>query len=267
MAAWYNGGSIDGKEGTMRQKVLELAKSLEERITAMGNVIGVLLLDSNLDPLDPYFVITLDVYLDGSPLEPGKRQEILAGAGAFESSLRKDRFLYNDLPVHIEYKDIKAYLCLEKGDHDNFLENTFALRRLVTSIILRDDQGALASLRNRLGELPEQFWTVMGQRYASRLEHAHEDMLAAAERNDSLHFIIAKAGLLESMVGALCALNKAFVCSHRDMSFMVDNLGRLPDGFLAKFRTFVSWTAEPMSRQAELAGILVRMILAMGIDL
>lgn len=251
----------------MRQKILELARGLESSIQTFGTIEGVLVLDSDLDQYDPYFVILIDVYVRGPLAGPAKRQEVFSKAGAFEGNERKDRFMMSDLPIHIEYKDAERFDAITDGHMEAFIEQSYALRRLMTGMVLSDTKGYIQGLRNTLQEIPPGFWEKMSRRFCSKLEHYLEDMLAASGRNDKLHFILAKAGLLESAVAALCALNHAFVPSHRQMGEMLHGIPRVPDGFIPKFDTLVSWDAEPMNRQAELASLLVKKILSISVEL
>ena len=76
------------------------------------------------DIYDPNFSITLDVFRDGSIPGNEQRQAAFPEARYFDTSRMKmkDRFMMNDLPVRISYKDtVRVDAVLATVDEDTWL--------------------------------------------------------------------------------------------------------------------------------------------------
>jgi hypothetical protein len=246
----------------MRQKLLSIVNKILESVPHIGDFLGLIVMENTRELYDPYFIVSIDVYLRGRPVPVQVRQALFEYGGAFEATEHKDRFLIDEMPVRIEYRDIDHYEGLKSADYCAFVQDSFALRRLVSGTIMQDSQGILESLRAKALELPATYWNEATNLVEQRLDHALEDMKSASVNNDELLFSISKARVLEQFVALLCSLNRRFLPSPRDYANEILELNKRPDDFLGRIRTLLSWSAEPISRQTELAELIVEELLA-----
>ena len=107
---------------------------------------------------DPYFFISLDVYHEHDLPSFEERKEQFPRAIAFESSRakKKDRFLINDLPVRLEYKNTKRVEARISSfaDYEDLFRysGTYGLYRLQHGFVRYDPEGWIQSVKEKMKE-------------------------------------------------------------------------------------------------------------------
>ncbi len=257
----------------MQRKVEKLSEQLAQAVHGWDAATAVSLADTaDVDVYDPYFSLALDVYCRGEipPQEERGAAFRELGAVAFESSRtnRKDRFLLEELPVRVEYKQTAhidavitdactpEWLFKEKG--------TYMFYRLQKGHILRDEEGWLAGRSEQVQGLPDSFWRILRQTSQTRMEHYLSDLGAAVFRQDQLYFLVSLSGFMRGVCKTLFALNRAFEPSPRMFTAQVSRLDLLPPGFQANYNSLLrSDTELDNDRKWELANLLAKSIVDM----
>ncbi|HUX20870.1 MAG TPA: DUF4037 domain-containing protein [Spirochaetia bacterium] len=231
----------------MKRKVERISSDLSDRLGGLAGVDSITLAEIVGDDLiDPYFFFSLDVYYRGSMPVEEERRKLFADTGAFESSgvAAKDRFLIDDLPVRIEYKDIARI--------DDILgkieRNLWVFRQTGTYMFYRLENGSVLSAKSdwidktriMLKQLPDSFWTLLSGSSRATMEHYLSDYAAAVVRQDQLFSLISAAGFIKSVCSTLFILNHKFEPSGRLLYERVDSLPLLPEHFKARFESFLS---------------------------
>jgi len=243
-----NNDSIRGI--VMKYKTKVLVDRFSEIISAWPGVECITLNEAALpDTLDPYFALILDVFCSGElPCAEERCRLYGPDVAAFESSGRneKDRFLIGDIPVHLEYKNIKKIeevvsIADTKNESLWLIKDsgTYAFYRLENGDIIFSRSDWIHGIRKRLRQLPDQFWSEMRNVIQSKMEHFLADLGAASFQNDHFHYLIASAGFIKAACLTLFCINRRFEPSHRAYMKQVCELPVLPDAFLAEFETFL----------------------------
>jgi len=255
----------------MRRKVERIAETIAATCASWSGILAVGLGERfEEDILDPYFVLSFDVFHEGALPDPQRRAEAFPGAGAFESSMvqAKDRFLLEDLPIRIEYKEragVESLLAFGEAElrllHDT---GTYTLFRLQNARILRDDTGWLAATRARLASPPPRLWSGLREISETRMEHFLSDLGAAARMDDDFFFLEARAGFARSTTSLLFAVNHRFEPSHRSLDAKLRDLARIPDNFFGLWEVFLRPDIEMRREQVfEIAGIIAKSVFAL----
>ena len=255
----------------MRRKIERISIDLLGRLKSWDGVDCVLLSDSvESDEYDPYFFMSLDVYYRGRLPDIEERQRQFSDAGAFESSsvAAKDRFLVEDLPVRIEYKDMgRVDEILQRTKENMWVfrqTGTYMFYRLETGKILHANSEWIERVRGDLSALPESFWTLMVQASRATMEHYLSDLIASVMREDNLFYLISSAGFLKSFLSLLFVVNRRFEPSGRKLYEMVWELSEVPENFKGRFESFLRDSPQfPPSRKMEIAELMARSILPM----
>jgi hypothetical protein len=167
---------------------------------------------------------------------------------AFESSGQnaKDRFLIGDIPVRLEFKRTKKIdelITIATTNHDSLWlikdSGTYGFYRLANCEVIFSRTGWITDVRERLGNLGDQFWTEIRNTVQSKMEHFLSDLGAACFQGDKFHYLIAKAGFIKTACLTLFCINRRFEPSHRAYFNQVSELPILPDSFTAEFETFL----------------------------
>ena len=217
---------------------------------------------------DPYFFISLDIYHDGEIPPFEARKKVFRDAAVFESSKarQKDRFLWEGLPVRLEYKE-KAYvedIIVNYGIYEAFYRRigTYPFYRLNTSDVVFNRTDWMESIRSSLEELPVEFWTFLADVGQKTIEHSLADLQAAALAGDEYFFIQSLAGFLTSVSRLLFAVNRRFEPSGRTMGKAVSELGILPENFRGRYSSLLRQDSGlDLQRKAEVAELLTRSLL------
>lgn len=255
----------------MKKKVERIASELASRLQKWQNIEAITLADSaDNEVYDPYFFLSLDVYYNGAVPVPEERKKLFPDAAAFESSNinEKDRFLIDDFPVRIEYKDKDLVEnVLSRGiDYLRMFRRrgTYGLYRLEKGHILVQNGSWITDVRGRLKEIPHEFWELLLESFQATMEHYLGDLVAAEMRNDNYFFLISSAGFIRSLCSCLFILNKQFEPSGRKSAEMVRSLSRVPENFRGRFDSFLRQDAEfTPAKKRELAELLARSVISM----
>lgn len=256
----------------MKRRVHQIAADLTQSLSEWLGVVAVTLGEAaNIEVLDPYFVIDLDVYLD-SP-EPGteERRRLLGSPTAFEvhGHRNADSFLIGELPVRVQYtQTARIDLNLSRAANGSWVyhrENgTNVFYRVQRSELLHDHRDWYARARQSLAELPEQFWNHVKSESRIWVEGSLQDLNAAVHRADEVFFVVATSRFVRSLCAFLFAANRRFEPNGRMIREELAGLTSLPSEFLGRFESFVR-QSPPLSadRRREVAELLARSILSL----
>ena len=255
----------------MKRKVARISIDLSERLEEWTGVDCILLADSVVeDQYDPYFFISLDVYYRGHLPESEVRQQLFSDAGAFESSsvAAKDRFIIEDMPVRVEYKDMNRVDDILARTRDNMWvfrqTGTYMFYRLESGQILTKLSPWIDEVRQHLNELPETFWELMIRSSRATMEHYLADLISSVMRDDNLFYLISSSGFLKSFLSLLFVINREFEPSGRKLYEMVWKLNELPENFKGRFESFLRNSEDfPPSRKMEIAELMAKSIVGM----
>jgi hypothetical protein len=255
----------------MRMKVERIAEGIAAICSSWPGVEAVSLGElSDADTLDPYFVLSFDVFHTGSLPDREERRRLFEGSGAFETSRfqTKDRFLVDGLPVRIEYKlleDIEALFALGERDFARLMGvGTYPFHRIETGRLLHDRTGWFAAIRARLQSLPDSMWAGLREVFEARMEHYLTDLGAAARMEDSFFYLESTAGFARHAEAVIFAVNRTFEPSHRSIEARLRSLDHVPADFFGRWEVFLR-TDIDMSREQkyEIAKLLAKSILAL----
>jgi hypothetical protein len=252
----------------MKNKVYNLANSIAGMLEPVEGIEAITLHESaESDVTDPYFFLSLDVYYRGALPTAEQRIDLFEGAGGFETSYytSKDRFFYGDLPVRIEYKHIERVDHILNSPKDNIREfrhsGTYMLYRLQKGRALLEKSTWLASARERLSGLSEEFWGALRETYYMGLEHYLVDLKSAVARNDDLFYLLSLSGFIRSLCSLLCAVNRCFEPSGRRLFEYTLALEKLPENFRGRFYSILREDPEfPPARKQEIADLLTKSV-------
>lgn len=223
------------------------------------------------DVFDPNFSVTLDVFRAEDIPDRDEREAAFIKAYYFESSPmnRKDRFMMNDLPVRISYKDT-AWVdsVLQKTDGEDWLRmerGTYLFHRIATGTVEWSQGGWYQRVLHELDSLPDAFWYTWKESCGRRIDHLLGDLGAAAMREDQFYFRFSLAGFLKTIAELVFAVNHVFEPGPRDFMATLGLLETLPDGFWARWDSLLREDAElPADRKREVAELMARATLALN---
>ncbi|MBB6478591.1 DUF4037 domain-containing protein [Spirochaeta isovalerica] len=256
----------------MKYKVKGVTDELVKRLSSWSNVEVITCTDAaTIDFYDPYFSITLDVYYRGDAiLSRIEREKLFSDSLYFESSTvtQKDRFMMDDFPVRIEYKNLerieKLISDLENPDALYKERGTYIFHRIEEGILLFERTGWLGDIRQKLEKMPDRFWEIFREVSQSRMEHYLSDIGAAVFQKDNLFYKISIAGFLDSACCTLFAVNRKFEPSAKRFRELIGQLPVLPAGFMANFDVLLriddNFTTE---RNREVAELLAKGIIGL----
>lgn len=231
----------------MKRKVDGISNDLAARLAALPGVDCIVLAETVGDDLvDPYFFFSLDVYYRGALPDEEERRKLFSDAGAFESSsyAAKDRFLIDDLPVRVEYKDIaRVDTILGRIERNLWVfrqTGTYMFYRLENGTILTAQTEWIKKTRETLKKLPESFFDLLAASSRATMEHYLSDYAAAVVRQDQLFSLVSAAGFIKSCCSTLFVINRRFEPSGRLLTERVTALPLLPEHFKARFESFLS---------------------------
>ena len=256
----------------MKYKVKEVTDELVKRITQWDCVEVITCTDAAaMNVYDPYFSITLDVYYrkEGIPSGP-ERGDIFSDTFFFEASTvsLKDRFMMEDFPVRIEYKELERieHLIDELDNPDSIYreKGTYIFHRLEEGTVLFEKSGWLKNIRKKMETMPQMFWAVFREASQSRMEHYLSDLGASVFQKDTLFYKISLAGFLNSACCTLFAVNKKFEPSAKRFHELIGKLPVLPAGFMANFDVLLRMDDNlSIERNREVAELLAKGIIGL----
>jgi hypothetical protein len=254
----------------MNRKVERSLDYILETLRTWDSVDTIAMVKSGEDIYDPYFFLSLDVYYRGEIPDAASRIGMFADTAAFESSKinKKDRFLLNDTPFRIEYKDLERFDSLVRGAKGSAAairdSGTYVFHRIVNAQVLYQKSKWIDDSREILSDLPDTFWKELRSSMQARMEHYFGDLSAAVVREDDLFYMISAVGFIQSLSNVLFAVNREFEPSGRMLADEVNGLRILPDSFEARFESFLR-LGDGISpdRKRELAELLAKSVIAL----
>ncbi len=200
-------------------------------------VYAVVMLRFGSDRYDPSFFISYDVYYNG-PI-PGRevREAAFPFAAGFETTRdeQKDRFLIDDVPVRLEYKDQHAFdSVLETvfGNCDGgFPESTYGFYRLKKGELIYSRGDWVDRTRQMLNEIPDSFWDRRVQALRARMDHVLTDLSSAVYSGEVLFYTLSLASFLNTLSALLFAINRRFEPAGRILNEQLRQLPVLPEEF------------------------------------
>jgi hypothetical protein len=254
----------------MQARVDDAVQAVVDVVKQWDPVDTIAKVESGEDIYDPYFFVSLDVYYEGELPELAERKRQFATAFAFESlePSRKDRFLLDEIPFRLEYKQKSRFdEILETADGtDGVLRDsgTYVFYRMKEGEVVYAKSDWLERARQRLEDLPDAFWTHLRNTVQARMEHYLSDLSAAVMRSDQLFYLVSSAGFARSLCGVLFAINQEFEPSGRLMAERVRSLPVLPDSFHGRFESFLRHEADLRpDRKREIAELLAKSVIAL----
>ena len=222
------------------------------------------------DIYDPYFFVSLDVYCSGDIPDADERSAEFPDVVAFETLklTRKDRFLLDDIPFRLEYKDIDRFNRIiqgARGAGGTFRDSgTYMFYRLKEGHVIYQKSEWLDEVRKDLESFTDEFWDMLREAFQARMEHYLGDLSAAVMREDDLFYLVSSAGFVRSACSVLFAINHRFEPSGRLLYEQTRSLPVLPESFNGRFDSLLrSAHALSSSRRAEVAELLAKSIVAL----
>lgn len=256
----------------MTYKVESLTNFLKETISGWKDVECI-----TSDPrseafaFDPYFALVIDVYHKGPIPAIESRRASFGDPGAFETAASgtKDRFFLEEIPIRVEYKDVRSMEMLvhEPIQHLRLLKNsgTYPFYRLEQNRVIFDASGWVDRMRSALTTFPEAAWQALYESFASKMEHYLSDMGAASFSDDKYFLLLSESGFLRYAAASILMINRKFEPSHRDIEEALRASGRLPEGFWASWNTLLQKEREvPAQKRFEIARLLAGAIFSLG---
>jgi hypothetical protein len=252
----------------MQKKVSGIAADLAERIMAWPGVVAVVLGETaSVQTIDPYFSIELAVcYEDGLPAAADRGAALGAPLGFAQSTAQSaDHFLVDDLPVRVLYRARERLDgLLERVEHGDWVfrdETTSVLYRFQNGNALIDRGDWLGRLRERLGRIPDAFWTTLKESSRSAVDTALADLGAAVYRGDHLYYQLSASSFLQGLCSFLFALNRQLEPSHRMLLERITKLETLPAEFSGRFDGLIRPDIEiTPARRYEICQLIARSI-------
>lgn len=258
------------RELKMTPKVTAAIRRITEILRSWGGIDSVACIESGDDSYDPYFFVSLDVYLSGAIPDVDDRKGQFHDTAVFESSTvtKKDRFLVDGLPVRLEYKEQQRFneliAAAEMGEPRFRDSGTYAFYRLAHADVLLSRSPWIDEVRERIRSLPDSFWQSLGDVQRARAEHTYGDLAAAVARGDDLFFLVSSARFIRTIIAWVFALNHEFQPSDRLILDKISPLKELPPSFLARIENFVRQDGSlTLEQRRELAELLVTSALSL----
>ena len=256
----------------MRQKVQNIVNTISENLSSWKSVDALLLADSaEVDIYDPYFFLSFDVYCNGAIPVMEERKALLPESIAFESSGThpKDRFLLQDVPIRLEYKEEAFFeaLITDVSQHLSLFNQigTYPLYRLAYGAVILQKGDWIGQMREQMNDLPDSFWNTISRELLASMGHALSDLLSAAMHNDNYFFVLSSATFIKKIVSILFIANREFEPSSRRSSGAVLDLPNLPENFRGRFDNFLRQDGGvDLEKKAEIAELIAKSVISMG---
>lgn len=255
----------------MEHKVEALTNFLKDTISGWNNV-ECITTDprSEIFAYDPNFALVIDVYCSGKVPSSAERRDAFGDPGAFETAAgrTKDRFFLQEMPIRIEYKDIKSMntLISKPMQHLNFLKNsgTYPFFRLKNNNVVFDASGWIEKTRSSLEKFPDIAWEALRDSFSVKMEHYLSDMGAASFSEDKFFLLLSEAGFLRYAAASVFMVNRHFEPSHRDIEEHLHSLSKVPEGFWPIWDALLQKEREiPAEKRFEIARMLASSVLSL----
>ena len=253
------------------KKVITIAERLSKVMTRWSGVETVLLGEAaDIETLDPYFHINLDVYYHGAIPPSNDRRDAFGRPSAFETSpiYPVDCFLEDELPVAVTFNEVSrlSFILDRVRNHLWVLrsDGTYMFYRIQTGRILYKQSDWIEQIRSSLTGVFEGFWDQILDASRRSLEGCLRELGAAAFGGDSLSLIISTAGFVKSLCTFVFAMNRQFEPSSHAVLGKMKQLKRLPDGFLGRLETLLRQDEEiTPGKKKEIAELLTKSLISM----
>lgn len=223
------------------------------------------------DILDPYFTITYDFFFKGDIPSRKERMEIFKAMEFFETAIthEKDRFLYDNIPVRIEYKlcsKIENLLSKIPGGKWLSIEsNSYPFYRLINGKTIFSKSDWLEKQQEPLMKLDTEFWYELRKASEIGMEHTLIDLESAAVKQDKFYFTISLASFMKYCLRSLLAINKILEPPSRFFEQIIPDMTTLPLGFKANWESLLREDSElSLERKKEVAVLLAKSILLLS---
>lgn len=254
----------------MQQKVERAIERVVGIVRSWSSVDAVVALESGEDIYDPYFFVSLDIYYSGELPSREEREAQFSDVFAFETldPDRKDRFLLDEIPFRLEYKDEARFdeLFRQAKKSAAVLRDggTYPFYRIQNGRELFIESNWLGKMQDAVANLPEEFWDQLRTTYQARMEHNLNDLAAAVVREDQLFYMISLANFVRSICGVLLAVNREFEPSDRRLAETVRNLEVLPESFRGRFDSLLRQEPDlTPERKSEIATLFAKSVMAL----
>lgn len=256
---------MDAILSVTNEKILPLISEWEA-------VDAVLMLRFGTDRYDPSFFISYDVYYTGTLPVPAEREQKLSFAAGFESTQdgQKDRFLVEDVPVRLEYKEQQAFDEALKNaqdpDEGDPLLNTYGFYRLQRGDVLLERSGWVQRTRGELNTLPDHFWERRIRAFSSRMDHVLADLSSAVFSGEELFYHLSLASFLSALCSLLFAINHRFEPAGRVLNEQMQKLPILPEEFSTRLAYLLRADSAVMTdkRKREIAELVTWSVLRLA---
>jgi len=254
----------------MKYKVEELTNFLKDTISGWNGV-ECITVDPRSDSFafDPYFALVIDVYYRGKIPSSEKRRKAFGDPGDFETAAgkTKDRFFLDELPIRIEYKDIRSMNKLVSKPMQNLkiLKNsgTYSFYRLKKNKVIFSSTDWIATTRTALDNFPESAWVALRDSFLSKMEHFLADMGGASFSGDKFFLLLSEAGFMRFAAASIFMANRRFEPSHRDIEDHLRGLDSIPEGFWNAWDALLQKTGDiPALKRFEIARVLAGSVLS-----
>lgn len=264
----------------MKQRIQQIIDTIGGRLTGFPDIEAVTVHVGAEEVYDPAFAVMFDVYYHGRLPGPGQREERFPDAFAFEASRsNRDRFLFEDLPVRVEYRNVDRFESVLKVGDDSGRAvretGTHSLYRLQHGGVIHssgrggygpeESEDWIQDVRRRIENLPEGFWQAIVVVSRSRMEHALADLVAAVAAEEELFYLLSAGEFVRSLCSVLFAVNRRFEPSGRELKNATLGLPVLPESFRGRFDTIVRQDPEvDLERKREIAELMARSVIALS---
>jgi hypothetical protein len=255
----------------MKHKVESLTNRLTTIIASWPGVECILSCESrDIDTIDPYFALVLDVYCSGHIPDDPSRQAAFGDPGAFESSRgrEKDRFFIDGIPVRVEYKRTSGIEELIDKRFDIMWvfrgAGTYMLYRLVNGHVLFKRSDWIDMVRAGLDDTPDDFWDRLVETHLYKMEHSLSDLGGAAYKDDRFFFYVSLSGFMKACAALLFARNRQWEPSDRNLTQVLLALPLLPEDFNGRWDSLIRTDGSLMpERKYQIAQLIARSMFAM----
>ena len=216
------------------------------------------------DVLDPYFVITLDVYYKDCIPDSDTRNTLFEYPGAFETSPKqdKDRFFIDELPVHIIYKKqqvVENYLV----DYKKLFQEgtTYSIFRIFNADIIYNCDTWITAIQEQFSKLGEAFWGQLFKYNIYKIEHYLTDLGSAVMKHDDFFFLVSLSGFMTSCASALFARNHEWFPYYRKLNEYLCKLKVVPENFSRYWNDILNTGKLTQEKRYQLAQLLAKEII------
>lgn len=249
--------------------ILERINDYVRSVTQAWDMIDtVTVLRFGTDRFDPSFFVSYDVYFHGVIPELDERREAFREATMYEATVdgQKDRFLFEEIPVRMEYKAINEVdFAVSKArfpERGDILGTTYGLYRLITSDPVLQRSTWLTVVRRTLADLPSRFWTRRIEMLRAQMEHALSDLTSAVFSGEQLFYQLSLSRFLESSSSLLLAVNRRFEPSGRSLRQAISELKTVPEEFESRLEHLMgSDGSMSPKRRREVAELIAKSLL------